>query len=339
MSEKIMNNVKSYLQLNYTIEVEVTNFCNAECVFCANKILDRTRGFIDVGQFECFIKLVKEQVDNNIFRNFNMNNYPRITFCGLGEPLLHPNIENLIRLANKSGFYTQLVTNGVLLTRDKLLSLIDAGLNELDISFHSINKDNYYAITGLVLDDLIKAIVECKDILNAGKIKTMFWRVKHPQKAFVDSLQDELLYMKCLDSLGLRNCKILGPSEPWSRDGYVSDSKCDVVQDSPFWCNKIVFTTNIDWQGNLVLCCNDYNNECVNLGNVFEADFCYEKYLEKKMKIFTKENLPEICSKCRRWPDNEVYDILESEGVNCEEFFESLNSVMNYLTKKYVTIK
>lgn len=329
-----MNNVNSSLQFNYTIEVEATNFCNANCVFCANKTLKRSRGFIDVKQFAQFIQYTKKQLENNIFWKINAEQYPRITFCGLGEPLLHPNINALILIAHKAGFYTQLVTNGVLLTRGKLLQLVDAGLNELDISFHSINKNNYFAITGLELDDLMKALVECKDIFHKERLKLMFWRVKHPEEVFSDSVKDELLYMNYLDRLGLKNCKILGPSEPWSRDGYVANSKCTFVNDSPFWCNKMIFTINIDWQGNLVLCCNDYNNEHIKLGNAFEQDFCYEEYLSKKIKILKKEDLPEMCLKCRRWPDNEIYDILESEGISSEDFFESLYSAMNVIAKK-----
>lgn len=43
---------------NYTIEIEVTNYCNAKCVFCANKQLKRSRGFLRVSEFECFVNMI-----------------------------------------------------------------------------------------------------------------------------------------------------------------------------------------------------------------------------------------------------------------------------------------
>ena len=37
---------------------------------------------------------------------------------GVGEPLIHPNIIEMIEYANKNGIHTILGTNGTLLTRD-----------------------------------------------------------------------------------------------------------------------------------------------------------------------------------------------------------------------------
>ena len=104
----------------YAIEVEVTNFCNAKCVFCANDKLAREKGFLNLKDFEKFILFQEKIRTNNFFYNINKN-YPRITFCGLGEPLLHPEIAKLVKCAAEHDFYTQLVTNGELLNKKKLV--------------------------------------------------------------------------------------------------------------------------------------------------------------------------------------------------------------------------
>lgn len=118
---------------------------------------------------------------------------------------------------------------------------------------------------------------------------------------------------------------VLGPSEPWSRDGFVPNSKCKPVKDKFFWCNKIYFTFNLDWKGNVILCCNDYNRETVKLGNVFSNSFNYSKLFELKEKILQKEFIPDICKNCRRWEDNEIFSILDDEDIDKITFKKNLN--------------
>ena len=181
---------RKFLSTNYTFEVEVTNYCNAKCVFCANKKIHRTRGFLKLSDFEFFVEQIVELKKSSIFHKYNSNQYPRITFCGLGEPLLHPQIDRIVKIAHDAGIYTQLVTNGVLLTAEKLQSLVDSGLDELSISFHSINHDNYYAITGLEISELKSALLDCKSIFESGPLKLALWRIKHPDASINDMERD-----------------------------------------------------------------------------------------------------------------------------------------------------
>lgn len=320
---------RKYIGTNYTIEIEVTNYCNAKCVFCANKQLKRSRGFLSVSDFESFVYKVLELNEDHFFRRYSEKMYPRITFCGLGEPLLHPEISQIVRIAHNAGMYTQLVTNGMLLTPKNLQQLKDAHLDEMAISLHSINSDNYFAITGLQINDLKKVLLKCKKFFAEKKLKFAIWRVKHPNPAIQDTIQDEMEFQSFIHEIGLEWCEILGPSEPWSRDGYVQTSKCVAVNDNPFWCNKIVFTVNTDWEGNMVLCCNDYNYEHVNLGNVFDDSFSFQEYMKKKMDIFFKREVPELCLKCRRWPDNEIYEILKQQGIDENSFFGELRQELS----------
>lgn len=305
---------------NYTIEIEATNYCNANCVFCANRSLERPRGFLDERMFSRFILEQEKTLPNNIFRKYGMTTFPRVTFCGLGDPLLHPHIEELVKTAHRSGFYTQLVTNGALLNYDKLSILVNNGLDEIDISLHSLNPVVYNAITQLNIENVKKALLSCYDLLSSGNVKVMFWRIKHPDSNIKESIQDEQQYMEFIQFLGFDKHNILGPSEAWSRDGVVPESTCEPVNDSPFWCNKLVFTLNLDWQGNVIICCNDYNRESIDLGNVFDKSFQYDLYMKLKKDIFNKIYNPEVCRKCRRWADNEILDILQRGNIDSSAF-------------------
>src|ERR1700723_1810209 len=50
-----------------------------------------------------------------------------ITISG-GEPLLHPELEEVIRHMRKHGMYTGMIPNGFLLRKDRIETLNDAGL-------------------------------------------------------------------------------------------------------------------------------------------------------------------------------------------------------------------
>ena len=306
----------------YAIEVEVTNFCNAKCVFCANDKLAREKGFLNLKDFEKFILFQEKIRTNNFFYNINKN-YPRITFCGLGEPLLHPEIAKLVKCAAEHDFYTQLVTNGELLNKKKLEELCEAGLREIAISLHSLNEVNYNQITGIRLATVKDNLMECKEVFKKNKIKVSIWRIYHPDKRFRDT-NDEKIYCDFLKQCGIENAQILGPSEPWSRDGIVKDTACDIVGDYPFWCNKIPFTFNIDLKGNVVICCNDYNRETVDLGNVFDEDFDFDLMKKKKDIYIKKKVIPEICIECKRWSDNEITSILSENEISelCKELLK-----------------
>ena len=141
----------------YTIEIEATNHCNAHCEFCAHETSTRNKGFIDLDKFNAFLFRQEE------LAKYNELNYasgkrisPKIVFGGLGEPLLHREICGLIKSAKLHGFYVSLITNGSLLTEVLAKELAESGLDELDISLHTVNPEKYRCITGMDLKMFIE---------------------------------------------------------------------------------------------------------------------------------------------------------------------------------------
>src|SRR5262245_37533302 len=56
-----------------------------------------------------------------------------VTLSG-GEPLLHPDLDDIIRRIRSHGIIATLITNGYLLSRDRIARLNRAGLDHLQIS-------------------------------------------------------------------------------------------------------------------------------------------------------------------------------------------------------------
>lgn len=139
--------------------------------------------------------------------------------CG-AEPTLYPGLVDLVEMGKKSGIpYISLTTNGQLIASGKvdLMSLVEAGLNELTISLHGTDKDTYeYLMPGADFALLIKLIE------NIAQVKS-----KHPDFALrvnftvnsmnVDNLSSDRfwrLWDKCTpDIIQLRPVQNIGESD------------------------------------------------------------------------------------------------------------------------------
>ena len=62
-----------------------------------------------------------------------------VFFGGMGEPLFHKDICEMVRIAADTGVEVELLTNGTLLTEPMIHRLIDAGLSRLWISIDDLD--------------------------------------------------------------------------------------------------------------------------------------------------------------------------------------------------------
>lgn len=82
-----------------------------------------------------------------------------VTISG-GEPLLHPEIEEIIRRIRHHGMIAGMITNGYLLTPKKIVSLNEAGLEHLQISIDNVQPDDVSVKSLKVLDRKLAYLAE-----------------------------------------------------------------------------------------------------------------------------------------------------------------------------------
>ncbi|HXJ96605.1 MAG TPA: radical SAM protein [Terriglobia bacterium] len=82
-----------------------------------------------------------------------------ITISG-GEPLLHPELDSIIRQIRRRGCIATLITNGYLLTPDRIQRLNGAGLDHLQISIDNVRPDGVSMKSLKVLDKKLQALAE-----------------------------------------------------------------------------------------------------------------------------------------------------------------------------------
>lgn len=97
----------------------VTDRCNLDCAYCTE--YDNSRPHPSLDDLKKWIRKIREL------------GTMRIALVG-GEPLVHPNIVEVVRYCRELGFATSLTTNGFLLTRKLVADLEDAGLQVMQIS-------------------------------------------------------------------------------------------------------------------------------------------------------------------------------------------------------------
>ena len=85
-----------------------------------------------------------------------------VTLSG-GEPLLHPELDSVIEAIRKNATLAGLITNGYLLTADRVKRLNDAGLDYLQISIDNVMPDEVSKKSLKVLDKKLQVLAEHAD--------------------------------------------------------------------------------------------------------------------------------------------------------------------------------
>jgi MoaA/NifB/PqqE/SkfB family radical SAM enzyme len=114
------------------VYIEPTNRCNLNCVTCIRHSWDEP------------LDEMSDEIFFNIIEHLQRLPLPlQVFFGGLGEPLSHPNIINMVRAAKKLGATVDLITNGTLLKKTLAMQLIDAGLDMLWLSLDGATPESY----------------------------------------------------------------------------------------------------------------------------------------------------------------------------------------------------
>ncbi|HYF84275.1 MAG TPA: radical SAM protein [Clostridia bacterium] len=133
------------------LDVFVTTACNMQCLFCGAWKQDNPNQFIELDKVFSILDAGKDY------------GFKYTTLSG-GEPLMHPNILEIIDYANNKGFWINITTNGLLID-DKFLSSIKGKKVNIRVSFHSLKKELHNKITnGDTYDQLVATINRLKEL-------------------------------------------------------------------------------------------------------------------------------------------------------------------------------
>jgi len=144
------------LDTPFVVQIFPVYACNFKCCYCIFSVEEKNRHFIS-DKVNMDLGLFKKCIDD-------MAGFPNkvkvLRFVGIGEPLLHKDITEMIRYAvsKQVANTVEMLTNASLLTPKMSSSLISAGLQRLVVSLQGTTKKKYQKVCGKDIDfeELIK---------------------------------------------------------------------------------------------------------------------------------------------------------------------------------------
>lgn len=255
------------------IYVEVTNICNLNCLFCNGN--NRIKQFIDVSKFKFLLSKLK-----------GYTKY--LYFHVMGEPLLHPNINELINLASED-FYVNITSNGYLIDRIG----DNKNIRQINLSLHSYN-GNIKS-----LDSYMKCIFENVDklVLNNTIIKYRMWVDGKYKNKIIKLLEDK--YNVKIDDK--KKVKLSDNVYYEVEQEFIWPNLDNSYESSIGSCRGTRDHIGILVDGEVVPCCLD-SNGIINLGNIYKQDLNdiinSELFKEIKEGFLNNKKVNELCKKC-----------------------------------------
>jgi MoaA/NifB/PqqE/SkfB family radical SAM enzyme len=129
------------------VQVEVTSHCNAACIYCPHTL---AKGNWHSGHFPLtlFHDLLPSLGHTNL-----------VFLQGWGEPLLHPDLFEMVRLCKNREKTVGFTTNGMLLNKENIHTIIDLQVDILGVSFAGTTPSTHNRIRkGTDFDTVVAAL-------------------------------------------------------------------------------------------------------------------------------------------------------------------------------------
>src|SRR5579872_864871 len=143
--------------------------CNLACTYC--------------NEFDDFSKPVPIEEMYRRIDKLGALGTAVVTISG-GEPLMHPELDDVISRIRKNGMIAGLITNGYLLVADRIQRLNRAGLEYLQISIDNVQPDDVSKKSLKVLDKKLELLAEHADFqVNINSV--LGSGVRNPEDALI----------------------------------------------------------------------------------------------------------------------------------------------------------
>lgn len=147
------------------LQIETYGLCNMSCGFCPYPLKNESKKKkkLDLEK----IYQILDQIDSND------PEFKYVTFSHFNEPLLDSRIFEIIKYSQQKKLKTYLITNGLLLNKEKNIKNILELKPELKISLQVLDSSKHKLSRGinLEIDDYLKTIIKFIKIVKNTKIK------------------------------------------------------------------------------------------------------------------------------------------------------------------------
>ncbi len=274
------------------VQIQTIASCNARCVFCPH---GKTKNQLPKGSmdWDLYKTIIDECVKHQVFR---------ISPYLMNEPLLDKDIGERIRyISSKKKFYTytKINTNASLLTEEVTRDLLDSGLDVLTCSVHGIVKEKYESVMkGLSLERVLENIDNFLNLKEKLKKKKPELRITMIRTKLIEEDLDKIKeYWK------KRKVRVnIRPMSNRAHDSIDSIAGISARPLEPFvWCKRLFEQVYINVKGQLLLCCNDWEQTTI-LGDLTKETIYKAwhglSYMNVRKKFIKGDVKGLLCEKC-----------------------------------------
>lgn len=252
------------------VYIEITNICNLSCDFCFPDY--REKEMMTKEQFKYIIEQIREYTDY-------------IYLHVKGEPLLHPDINELIEIACNSGLKINVTTNGTHIEK-----LNNKKIRQINYSMQSIED----------VEEMQSTIKKMrKFIFNTDVYLSLrLWSNKSKENLnIIEMLKKEFGIIENICNKAILDKNVYLSIE----DEFVWPSLENTNEESDGYCHGLKDQIAILVDGTVIPCCLDHRG-IMKLGNIFEQDICCILNTEKAKNIVdgfkNRKAVEELCQRC-----------------------------------------
>ncbi|MCQ2406669.1 MAG: SPASM domain-containing protein [Oscillospiraceae bacterium] len=265
--------------------VEITNICNLSCSFCHGT--SRPGIFLSENRFSHICTALRPYTDY-------------LYLHLMGEPTLHPKLNELISIAGEMGFRVVITTNGTLLRESGEILSSSPYLWKISISLQAFEGSGLNKLREYI-DGVCSFAVRAA---NAGKIISLrLWNIGGEDKCNREITELLREYFPGQWQKTARNIKL--SDNIYLDEANRFDWPDTGREDSPekrVYCHGMNEQIGILSDGTVVPCCLDADGKAA-LGNIFEKspEEILSSERAKALKYALKNGLPspeELCRKC-----------------------------------------
>lgn len=283
------------------LDVELTNACNLQCYMCptGTNSLTRPKGFMS------------EKVMNRIVEDVKEADMGGVRFILWGEPTLHPNFLEFSEKIKDAGKLVHFNTNGILLTEEMLKAVVEMEVDSVKFSFQGVDKRSYEEMRlGSDWDKLLGNIRQLNAIRGEKEkpyiqISTTVTDEEEERiEKFCDEMKPLCEYINVgqtiLSHLDIEKMRI---SDERKTDFRRLKSRQSLVEKHLNVCPEIYTKLSVLWNGDVTMCCNDFDGSDMVLGNILNdsiRSFWKSEKAEEFCKLLEEDRYDRIgiCSMC-----------------------------------------
>jgi radical SAM protein with 4Fe4S-binding SPASM domain len=261
--------LKSVLPLKtpYAVYIFPTNLCNFMCNYCGHSMgLARMKQEYDFCAQNMSMETLQRTTDQ-------LGEFPdrlkTISLTGHGEPLVNPLLEDMVEYINRSNVTERIetISNASLLTHERSLRLVDAGLDCIRISLQGVTGEKYRQVCGKNID-FEKFVDEIAFLYDHRKQCRVFVKV---MDVALDKGEEEIFYRifdKISDRMYVEQCRPVYSGVGMTENMECGKDRYGRAHDRRVVCPLCFYMLGIHPNGDVAPCETIYKP--ITLGNVYD---------------------------------------------------------------------